>query len=133
MVFSSTLFLFGFLPLVLLGYALVPRRLANSWLLLASLLFYTWGEPQLVWVMLLSIAGNFGFGLWIARHRSRAVLALAVVTNLALLATFKYAGWLAANLNALGLPVPVPKLAMPLGISFFTFHAMSYEIRRAHV
>jgi alginate O-acetyltransferase complex protein AlgI len=127
-VFSSTLFLFAFLPLVLAVYALVPRRGAHAWLLMASLVFYTWGEPKLVWVMLASIAGNFLFGLWIARHRSRAVLALAVVSNLALLAVFKYAGWLAGNLSALGLAVPVPKLAMPLGISFFTFHAMSYVV-----
>lgn len=137
MVFSSTLFLFLFLPIVLGVYALVPRRLGNAWLLIASLLFYTWGEPQLVWVMLLSIAANYLFGLWIGRLHgqpaAKAVLALAVTGNLALLGTFKYAGFAVDNLGALlgsvGLPAPdVPNLVMPLGISFFTFHAMSYAI-----
>lgn len=137
MVFSSTLFLFLFLPIVLAGYGLLPRALGNSWLLLASLVFYTWGEPQLVWVMLASIGANYLFGLWIAHLRGRpaasVALAVAVVANLAMLGTFKYAGFAVTNLNAglasLGLgAVPVPALVMPLGISFFTFHAMSYVI-----
>lgn len=137
MLFSSTLFLFLFLPIVLGVYAVMPRALRNAWLLLASLLFYAWGEPKLVWVMLTSIVGNYAFGLWIDRVRGRPagkwVLALAVASNLSLLATFKYAAFGVRNLDALleGLgvePLPIPEIVMPLGISFFTFHAMSYVI-----
>ena len=137
MLFSSTLFLFLFLPIVLGVYTLLPKLLKNAWLLLASLLFYAWGEPKLVWVMLLSIAGNYGFGLWIAQVRAKPsgklVLGLAVASNLALLATFKYAAFATENLDlllrALGMEeLPIPAIVMPLGISFFTFHAMSYVI-----
>lgn len=136
MLFSSVLFLFTALPLVVLLYHLLPHAARNGFLLLASLVLYAWGEPRLVWVMLASMAGNYAFGLWMARVRgtpqAKPVLALAVGLNLAALAWFKYAGWLAASANALaglvGWLVPVPEITLPLGISFYTFHSLSYVV-----
>ncbi|HTY77845.1 MAG TPA: MBOAT family protein [Candidatus Bathyarchaeia archaeon] len=137
MVFSSPIFLFIFLPLVLAGYFAARGRLRNLWLLGMSLVFYGWGEPRFVLIMLVSIAANFGFGLWLDRIRgsrgARGLLAVAVALNLGLLILYKYAAFLAGNANtALGLigagPVPLPAFALPLGISFYTFHALSYLV-----
>jgi alginate O-acetyltransferase complex protein AlgI len=137
MVFSSTTFLFGFLPVLLAAYFAAPRRLANGLLLGASLVFYAWGERKYVLVLVGSAALNYLLGLLLdslqgPRSRRRA-LALAVAANLGLLGLFKYADFLAANLNALlgacgAAPLPLPHLHLPLGISFFTFHALSYVI-----
>ena len=134
--FSSTLFLLLALPLVMLVYHLLPHLLRNTWLLLISLVFYAWGEPRLLWVMLASMAGNYLLGLWMGRvyatPRAKAVLAVAVTANLASLAWFKYAGWMAVSgnhlLQPLGLQLPVPQVVLPLGISFYTFHALSYVV-----
>ncbi|GIK85347.1 MAG: alginate regulatory protein [Betaproteobacteria bacterium] len=137
MVFSSAIFLFLFLPVTLAGYFLLPRRLRNLWLLGASLVFYAWGEPRFVVVMLGSIAFNFLLALWIARADAtgarRRLLAVAVAGNLGLLAVFKYADFLTANVNAAlaaagAQPLPLPGIALPIGISFFTFQALSYVI-----
>ena len=137
MVFSSPIFLFIFLPLVLAGYFVTRGRLRNLWLLGLSLVFYGWGEPRFVLVMLASIAANFGFGLWLDRRRgqpgAKALLGAAVVLNLGLLVTYKYAAFLAGNANAAltligASPVTVPAFALPLGISFYTFHALSYLV-----
>ncbi len=137
MVFASPVFLFLFLPFTLAVYALTPHRLRNAWLLLASILFYVWGELSFMVVLLAAIGANWGFGLWIARvcrtPAAGRVLALAVTTNLALLIVVKYGGFLVFNANrvltALGLdPFPLPPIALPLGISFFTFHAVSYVV-----
>jgi alginate O-acetyltransferase complex protein AlgI len=137
MLFSAAIFLFLFLPVLLALYFLSPRWLRNLLLLTASLLFYVWGEKTYVTVLLSSIAMNYTFGLWLdrlqtARHR-RLAIALAVAANLGLLGTFKYAVFLIGNLNtaltALHFaPVHVPEIHLPLGISFFTFHALSYVI-----
>ena len=131
MVFSGISFLFYFLPPVLAAYFLVParcRRGRNFVLLLSSLLFYFCGEPTGILLMLLSIAWNWGFALGIgAGRRPRLLLTLAVLCNLALLGTFKYADFLVQNLNRLpGLSLPMPGIAMPIGISFYTFQGMSY-------
>jgi len=134
--FPSTVFLFLFLPGLLLLYYGAPVGLRNSILLLASLLFYAWGETVYVALMLLSIGVNYGFGLAVsgaAPARRRRWLILALGTNLASLAWFKYAGFLAANMNvalgAIGAPaLPKVDVHLPLGISFFTFQAMSYVI-----
>lgn len=137
MVFSSTIFLFGFLPLVLLGYFVLPKALRNSWLLTTSLLFYAWGEPRLVIVMLISIAWNYAFGLLVGRYRESrwggVHLAVAVAGNLGLLCWFKYIGFLTEAVNqlfaAVGLPALAPPgIVLPIGISFYTFQAMSYVI-----
>ena len=138
MVFSSVLFLFLFLPIALAGYHLIPTiRAKNLWLLIASLWFYAWGEFRYLPLLLGSIGINFVFGLLIARFpkgsRKRWLgLSLAVATNLGLLVYFKYWCFLLTNLNpllkGLGLAVKVPTIPLPLGISFFTFHALSYLI-----
>jgi alginate O-acetyltransferase complex protein AlgI len=137
MLFSAAIFLFLFLPVLLALYFLSPRRLRNLLLLTASLLFYVWGEKHYVVVLLTSIAMNYTMGLVLdylqAKRGRRLAIVLAVAANLGLLATFKYAGFLTDNLNGalavLHLPaVSVRKLHLPLGISFFTFHALSYVI-----
>lgn len=137
MVFSSTVFLFLFLPVLLVLHWLSPRPLRNLLLLTASLLFYLWGEKEFIFVLLISIAFNYTMGLWLDRSATmqgrRRIVALAIVLNLGLLATFKYADFLIDNLNAacalLHLPpFPTPRIHLPLGISFFTFHALSYVI-----
>lgn len=137
MVFSSPIFLFLFLPITLAGYFLLPKRWRNLWLLATSLLFYGWGEPKFVVVMLASIIINFLLALWIDRFpdpgRRRLPLAAAVIANIGLLAFFKYAEFSADNLNTVLAelhvqPLPVPSIALPIGISFFTFHALSYVI-----
>lgn len=134
MLFSSSIFLFAFLPAVLLGYygPLRGRRGAqNLFLLLCSLFFYAWGEPRFVLVMLASILANYGFGLWVhawkRRFRSTALpVATATLCNLGLLFVFKYLVFTLHNLNLLGLNLPVPGIQLPIGISFFTFQALSY-------
>jgi alginate O-acetyltransferase complex protein AlgI len=137
MLFSAPIFLFLFLPVLLALYFLSPRWLRNLLLLTASLLFYVWGEKTYITVLLSSIAMNYTFGLWLDRlHTARGrrlTIALAVVANLGLLGTFKYGVFLVGNLNAALTamhcsPIGVPKIHLPLGISFFTFHALSYVI-----
>ena len=139
MLFSSMFFLWVFLPIVLAGSFLLRKtRLVNVFLVLASLLFYAWGEPVNVLLMLASILISFTAGVLLERFdgadgRRRLVLTVDIVLNLALLVCFKYLGLLAEGLNALlslfgAGPVPVPTIPLPIGISFFTFQAMSYVI-----
>ena len=137
MVFASPIFLFLFLPLTLAAYLLAPRRAKNAVLLLASALFYLWGEGAYIALVLASVLGNWGFGLALAgtddaRARKRW-LTLAVTANLGTLAVFKYANFAFANVNAVApalslAPITFPAIALPLGISFFTFHAISYVV-----
>ena len=129
MVFSSNIFLFFFLPVVLGLYYLAPRTLRTAVLLLSSLVFYGWGEPVYVLLMIAVILANYVFGLWIARRQSRgerakAALILSVVFNLAVLGWFKYAGFFARSLGL----AKVPQVALPIGISFYIFQSMSYTI-----
>ena len=144
MLFSEPAFLFYFLPLLLAAYYVCWRPLRNALLLAASLLFYAWGEGRYVAVMLASIVYNYGYGLLIARFRhTRAagtLLAVGVAGNLLMLVAFKYAGFLVENLDvALNLfnlrPLTPPLVHMPIGISFFTFQAISYlvDVRRGTV
>ena len=135
MVFSSLTFLFAYLPVVLLVYFLVPVVFRNLVLLLVSLFFYGWGEPVYVVIMVFSIIINWIFGNFISRYRdtdrkrSRRYLTLCIIFNLLLLGFFKYWDFLAVNLNHLGLRAIRPlRLALPIGISFYTFQTMSYPI-----
>ena len=130
MVFSSLVFLCIFLPVVLILHTLVKNRAwQNALLLTVSLLFYAFGEPVYVLLMIASALANYVFALLIDRYRSKLWLVLAVVVNLGILAVFKYTGFLLTNLNsALGLHIPVPQISLPIGISFFTFQALSYVI-----
>ncbi|MEP5764635.1 MAG: MBOAT family O-acyltransferase [Halieaceae bacterium] len=138
MVFSSATFLFAFLPIVLILAWLSPRAARNALLLLASLLFYAWGEAIYVLLMLVSIGINYAFGSAIARalaaeRRPRALLIGGVTINLLLLAYFKYANFIADNLASVltwfGWSMPgLEPVHLPLGISFFTFQAISYLV-----
>lgn len=134
MLFSSLLFLWLFLPLVAGVYYLLPkawRRAKNGLLLVASLFFYGWGEPVYILLMLASITLNWGAGLCVWKLRRRtAVLAATVAANLLLLGYFKYFDFAAGALNALlgHEAVPLRNIALPLGISFYTFQALSYVI-----
>jgi len=137
MVFSSITFLFLFLPLVLLIYFLSPTRLKNNVLLAASLIFYAWGEKAYVLVMVVSILLNYASALLIERFRERkrdrVVLIVSLVANLGLLVGFKYANFLADNLNILlriagATTITLQPIHLPIGISFFTFHAISYVV-----
>jgi alginate O-acetyltransferase complex protein AlgI len=126
-VFSGLPFLFFFLPAALGLYYLAPRRAKNGVLCLVSIVFYAWGEPVYVTLMLFSIILNFSYGQWARRHGPRRpALFLTVCLNLALLGFFKYAGFLADSVNALGANIPAPDLPLPIGISFYTFQALSY-------
>ena len=130
MVFSSLLFLYAFLPVCLLLYFLVPGLTGkNIVLLCASLVFYAWGEPVYVFLMLAVAALNWGFGLLLEKKRSKGLLALCVALNLASLVVFKYAGFLVENCNALfGAAFRIPQISLPIGISFYTFQALSYSV-----
>lgn len=133
MVFSSITFLFYFLPLFLIIYFICPWK--NAWLLAASLLFYAWGEAEYVVLLLCSIALNYGFGLCIhdARTRSRLPLALGIISNIALIGYFKYFNFMINNFSEVAIwqgfePITVTTIHLPLGISFFTFQAISYLV-----
>ena len=133
MLFSSIPFLFYFLPLVLIVYFLVPRVLKNTVLLLSSLIFYGWGEPKLLGLMVFTIALFYGCGLAIGKCQSRKWqkfwLIVSVVISVALLGIFKYADFFIDSFNAVtGLSVPLLRLALPVGISFYTFQCLSYTI-----
>ena len=133
MVFSSLTFLFAFLPITLIGYYLLPQKAKIAFLLLASLVFYAWGEPLYVLLMIGSITVNWGIGLGMdksAQHK-KAYLIASVVLNLALLFTFKYTGLFWNTVRGL-FPAPLCEktvsIRLPIGISFFTFQIMSYVI-----
>ena len=130
MVFSSLLFLYAFLPVCLLLYFLVPGlKGKNIVLLCASLVFYAWGEPVYVFLMLAVAALNWGFGLLLEKRPEKLWLALCVALNLASLVVFKYAGFLVENCNALfGAAFRAPQISLPIGISFYTFQALSYSV-----
>jgi len=131
MVFSSTVFLFCFLPAVSLLYLLVGGRLRNMVLVLASLFFYAWGEPRNIWVLLWICALSYGGGRLLGRlqHRRRAVLAVLLLLALGTLGVFKYTDFLLVNLGKLlHYEFLLPHIPLPIGISFFTFQAVSYLI-----
>ena len=134
MLFSSTTFLVLFLTGTLLAYYLVPRcfrPVRNLLLLVVSLVFYWWGEPKFVAVMAASILMNYLFGLWVHRAKSRGrsvrpAIFCTVTANLSILFVYKYLNFTLRNLKLLGFPVEVTNIVLPIGISFFTFQAMSY-------
>lgn len=133
MLFSSIPFLYYFLPLVFAIYFLAPKNLRNGVLLLSSLFFYAWGEPKYIILMALSILLGYILGILIEKHRethwSKIYLTLSLVTSLGLLGYFKYADFFIENFNAItGLKVPLLRIALPIGISFYTFQILSYTI-----
>ena len=133
MLFSSIPFLYYFLPLVLIVYFLAPWKLKNAVLLIFSLIFYGWGEPKLLFLMMVTIAVFFFYGLAIERagqkRRKKLWLTVSAVISLALLGIFKYADFFIGSVNAVtGLGIPFLRLALPVGISFYTFQCLSYTI-----
>ena len=136
MVFSSLLFLFRFLPIVLLAYYILPKKCRNFVLFLSSLIFYAWGEPVYVVLILLSTCVDYAAGLAVHYFKekgkmsgAKVMVACSAVINLALLGFFKYAGFFLQIVHQLtGLAMPELHLALPIGISFYTFQTMSYTI-----
>jgi alginate O-acetyltransferase complex protein AlgI len=141
MLFSSLLFLYLFLPITLLGYYLIDRRYRNYWLLLASLVFFAWGGVSFTLILVGSIVLNYFIGLKVQKYvdtkRGYWWLFAGVAANLLILGIFKYANFLIINLNSLFgnfsiPPIPDTHIVLPIGISFYTFHSLSYliDIRR---
>lgn len=130
MVFSSLLFLCLFMPVVFILHSVTKNlKLKNFWLLLASVLFYAYGEPSYIFLMLISVLLNYVFALLIAKYQKKVFLVLAVIINLGILGVFKYTGFLLTSINSvLNVNLPVPEIPLPIGISFFTFQALSYVI-----
>ncbi|MBQ7583517.1 MAG: MBOAT family protein [Lachnospiraceae bacterium] len=133
MVFSSLVFILRFLPVFLLAYYLVPGYWKNAVLLIGSIVFYAFGEPKYVILIICSVLVNYFIAAGIGRCRIRGMRGLLMVVdiifNIGLLAVFKYAGFIVENINSIwGLKLTVPKIALPLGISFFTFQILSYVI-----
>ena len=138
MLFNSYVFIFCFLPVVLAGYLLL-RRTAQplwpiAWLVLGSLVYYSWWRPVYLLLLLFSVAVNYGFGKliidgWLSRSRSRAVLTAGIIFNLCLLGYFKYAGFFVANVdNIFGAQWAVPSIILPIGISFITFQKIAFLV-----
>ncbi|MBO4395900.1 MAG: MBOAT family protein [Eubacterium sp.] len=129
MVFSSLIFLYVFLPAVLLFYYVMPRKGRNAVLLLFSIVFYAWGEPVYVLGIIASVVINYFYGLALERHHSKLLLTSNIILNLGYLAFFKYTGFVIGTINRIfGTDMSVLKIALPIGISFYTFQALSYTI-----
>ncbi|MBQ8248470.1 MAG: MBOAT family protein [Clostridia bacterium] len=136
MVFSSLLFLFRYLPIVLALYFILPKKFRNALLFVASLIFYAWGEPVYVTLMIFSTLVDYTHGIMVAYFKSQGnmraakiVVASSMIINLSLLGFFKYSDFLITNVNAIfGTDIALLNLALPIGISFYTFQTMSYTI-----
>lgn len=143
MVFSDLFFLFVFIPLFVLFYFLAnfadkksdkgldinKFKFRNATLVVFSLLFYAWGEPIYVFLMLFCVLINFLSGRYISKSQNRKrALVLGLSTNILILAVFKYAGFFAESLQSIGLPIPVPSIKLPIGISFYIFQSISYLV-----
>lgn len=133
MLFSSIPFLYYFLPVVLIIYFVVPEKIKNPVLLLSSLFFYGWGESKYVFLMLAIITCGYVLGLFIEKYRNQKagkyLLFLAVFIDVAVLGYFKYADFFIENVNSVtGLELPILRIALPIGISFFIFQILSYDI-----
>ncbi|MEG2038424.1 MAG: MBOAT family O-acyltransferase [Oscillospiraceae bacterium] len=134
MVFSSILFIFRFMPIAFLLYYITPKKFKNFVLLILSLVFYSWGEFRYFPIMMASIVGNYLIGQGIKRKKDnkslcKTLLIISIVFNLGMLAFFKYSNFFITNINGLlGTVIPLLNIALPLGISFYTFQTMSYTI-----
>lgn len=134
MVFSSLVFMFAYLPITLLAYYLVPRQGRNIFLFIVNLVFYGWGEPKLVLLMVFNIFFNYIGGWLVDKYRADAkkkklFLILTCVLDIGILAVFKYTGMITETLNMLPfLNIPELQISLPIGISFYTFQTMSYVI-----
>ena len=128
MVFSSFVFVSMFFPLTYIINRLLPVRISNLFLLAASLFLYAWGEPVYVVLLIACAVLNYLLALLMEKHKKGA-LWLTLIVNIGVLCAYKYTGFIVQNVNALtGLALTVPAIRMPVGISFFTFQAMSYVL-----
>lgn len=137
MVFSSLIFLWVFLPIIFIGYFLIQNKYKNILLFLGSLVFYAWGEPRYIWLMLCSILINYGIGLLMDKYenRKRILLISGIVINIGLLGYFKYFNFLIEILNfCTAKEIKLSPITLPIGISFFTFQILSYliDLYRGH-
>lgn len=135
MVFSSLVFMFLYLSVVMLVYYLIPRSWRNTFLLIANLVFYGYGEPIYILLMIFNITMNYMFAIWIDKKRERIklkkwLLITNVALNLGMLGVFKYAGFFVETISAIPVfaNISIPEIALPIGISFYTFQTMSYTI-----
>ncbi len=133
MLFSSVTFLYYFLPIVFILYFISPKRIKNSVILLSSLVFYGWGEPRYVFLMIATVLAGYVFGILIERYRdiflSKLFMIFSVIVSLSGLLFFKYADFFITNFNAVtGLSIPLLKVVLPIGISFYTFQILSYTV-----
>jgi len=133
-VFSSLVFLFAYLPLTLVIYYITPRKWRNLFLFFINLLFYGWGEPLLVLLMVFNVAFNYAGGWLVDKYRDnpkkkKLFLILTIILDIGILAVFKYTGMLTETLNHLPfVNIPDAHISLPIGISFYTFQTMSYVI-----
>ncbi len=135
MVFSSLTFLFVFLPIIISVYYISPRRIRNTILFIGSLVFYAWGEPIYITIMLFSTVFDYINGLFIKKYKetkqnkkAKIVLINSIVVNLGILCFFKYSNFLLDNVNnVFHLSLQLLNIALPIGISFYTFQTMSYH------
>ncbi|MBE6853209.1 MAG: MBOAT family protein [Ruminococcus sp.] len=133
MVFSSLTFLYFFLPVVIISYMLVPKKIKNVILFVSGLLFYAWGEPTYIWVMIVSAFVDFAAGIIMGRTEKkstrRMALIFSMIVDLGFLFVFKYSGFVVGVINSVfGTSITEPDLPLPIGISFYTFQSMSYTI-----
>lgn len=129
MLFTSISFLYYFLPIVLITYFVLPKKLRNTVLCVASLIFYFYGEPKYIILILAEILIAYIVALLINKHKSKAILVLGIVIHVGLLCVFKYTDFIASNINSLfNTNLSLLRLAIPIGISFYTFQILSYEI-----
>ncbi len=133
MTFASLVFLYGFLPVVMGIYYILPHRCRNGFLLLANIVFYGWGEPRFLIVIAFACVFNYFFGRAIEHHRAdkakaKQIFVMAVMVDVALLAVFKYTNFVTGILHNIIPALPVSRIPLPLGISFYTFHVLSYLI-----
>ena len=133
MLFSGLPFLYYFLPAVLVCYFAAPRKLKNAVLFVFSLIFYGWGEPRYIVLMIVSIVSGFVFALMIEKKQNKKsgliLMWISVAVSLSFLLIFKYADFLIENVNQLpGVSLPLSKLSLPIGISFYTFQIISYTV-----
>ncbi len=137
MVFSSMVFLWGFLPIIFIGYFIINDNYKNILLLLGSLIFYAWGEPKYIWLMLCSILINYGIGLLMEKYekQKKLLLILDVIINIGILGYFKYFCFLLQIVySCMRTTVELTEIRLPIGISFFTFQILSYivDLYRGH-
>ena len=129
MVFSSTVFLFLFLPMTIIGYYALRECYGNYWLLFMSIVFFAWSQPTYLWIILASVVINYSFAMVLSIKKNKAILGFAVILNLSLLFYYKYLDFFISTGNTLlGLNVALKEIVLPIGISFFTFQGMSYVI-----